>query len=197
MNRGITRFIPIIFIGLIAILLIAAIVSVVRMVIGGNDQSTSEVLDTSNQALIATDANRSVRMTARGKIVGNETFRSYRVVVRPDQRTFVRYKGYIEQPLVAKKYDNNTKAYEEFVYALSRAGLAKGTALTGEADDTRGICAMGIVYEFEIVQGSKIVKRLWTTTCPEAKGSLVGDVGVLQQLFVNQVPESAEYIGKD
>lgn len=197
MNRGITRFIPIIFIGLIVVLVIAAIVSVVRMVIGNNDQSTSQVLDTSNQALLATDSNRSVRMTARGKIVGNETFRSYRVAVRPDQRTFARYKGYLEQPIVAKKYDNNTKAYEEFVYALSRAGLAKGTVLTGEANDTRGICANGIVYEFEIINGSKVIKRLWTSTCPEAKGSLVADVGLLQQLFVSQIPDAAEYIGKD
>lgn len=197
MNRSFTRFIPIIFIGLIVVLLIAAIISVVRVVTGGDDQPTGDVLDTTNQALLATDTSRSVRMIARGNIVGNENFRSYQVVVRPDQRTFVRYKGYLEEPLVTKKYTNNHKAYEEFVYALSRAGLAKGTALTGDADDTRGVCARGIVYEFEIIQGSKVLKRLWTTTCPDAKGSLVGDVGILQQLFVDQIPDAGEYIGKD
>lgn len=197
MNRGITRFIPIIFIGLIVILVIAAIVSVVRIMINNNQQSTSEVVDTSNEALIATGSNHSVGMTVRGKIVGNETFRSYRVVVRPNQRNFTRYKGYLEQPLVTKKYDNNVRAYQEFVYALSRSGLAKGTALSGEADDTRGICAAGVLYEFEIIEGSKVVKRLWTTTCPDAKGSLVGNVALLQELFVDQIPDAGEYIGKD
>lgn len=197
MNRSFTRFIPIIFIGIIVVLVIAAIISVIRVVTGGDGQPSPDVLDTTNQALLATDSSRGVRMIARGNIVGNENFRSYQVVVRPDQRTFVRYKGYLEDPLVAKQYTNNHKAYEEFVYALSRAGLAKGTALTGEADDTRGVCARGIVYEFEIRQGSKVLKRLWTSTCPEAKGSLVADVGLLQQLFVDQIPDAAEYIGKD
>lgn len=197
MKRGFTRFIPIIFIGLIVILVIAAIVSVVRIMTSNNQQPATDVVDTSNKSLLATDSNRSVNMTVRGKIVGNESFRSYRIVVRPNERTFVRYKGYLEQPLVAKKYDNNTRAYEEFVYALSRGSLAKGTALTGEADDTRGVCASGIVYEFEIVDGSRIVKRLWTSSCTDVKGSLVGNVAQLQQLFVDQVPEALEYIGKD
>lgn len=197
MRRGIARFIPIIFIGLIAILVIAAIVSVVRIMISNNQNPTTDVVDTSNNALLASDSSRSVIMTVRGKIVGNESFRSYRVVVRPNERTFVRYKGYLEQPLVTKKYGNNISAYEEFVYALSRGGLAKGTALTGEADDTRGVCASGIVYEFQIVTGDTVIKRLWTSSCTDAKGSLVGNVALLQQLFVDQVPDAAEYIGKD
>lgn len=197
MNRGVTRFIPIIFIGLIVVLVIAAIISVARIFLGGNDQPATQVVDTSAQALLATDADRSVRMTVRGNIIGDDSFRSYRVTVRPNERTFVRYKGYLQEVLVAKKYDNNTRAYEEFVYALNRAGLAGGEAFTGEADDTRGICAAGVLYEFEIVDGSKVVKRLWATNCPETMGSLVGNVGQFQQLFLDQVPESANYIGKD
>lgn len=197
MNRGIQRFIPMIFLIVIIGLIIAAAVSVVRIFTSNSDQQTSQVVDTSNQALLSTTANRSVRMTVRGNIVGDETFRSYQVVVSPGKRDFTRFKGYLTEPLSNVTYENNTKAYDEFVHALSLAGLAKGKALTGNADDTRGICASGILYEFEIINEDKTIKRLWTTNCDNSKGSLSGNVGQLQGLFLAQVPDASKYIGKD
>jgi len=197
MNKGLQRFIPIIFIIVIVALLIAAAVSVVRIFTGGNSTESSEVVDNSNQALLSNNVERSVRMTVRGEIVGDEAFRSYRVTVTPTSRDFTRYKGYLEQPLVSKAYENNTKAYDEFVYALSRANLAKGEALSGDADDTRGICADGVLYEFEILNGGSSVKRLWTSTCGGSKGSLNADAEQLQTLFLAQVPDAEQYIGKD
>lgn len=197
MNRGIQRFIPIVFLIVIVGLIIAAAVSVVRIVTSNNDQQSSQVVDTSNQALLSTTAGRSVRMTVRGEIVGDETFRSYQIVVTPGKREFTRHKGYLAEPLSDVTYQNNTKAYDEFVHALSLAGLAKGTALTGNADDTRGVCAGGILYEFEIMNEAKTVKRLWTTNCANIKGSLTADAGQLQGLFLVQVPDASQYIGKD
>jgi len=197
MNRGIQRFIPMIFLIVIVGLIIAAAVSVVRIFTSNNDQQTSQVVDTSNQALLSTTASRSVRMTVRGEIVGDETFRSYQIVVTPGKREFTRYKGYLAEPLSDVTYQNNTKAYDEFVHALSRANLAKGTPLKGDADDTRGICANGILYEFEIINEDKTIKRLWTTNCDNAKGSLAADAGQLQGLFLAQVPDANKYIGKD
>jgi hypothetical protein len=197
MNRGVQRFIPIIFLIVIVGLIIAAAVSVVRIFTSNNDQQSSQVVDTSNQALLSTTANRSVRMTVRGVIVGDETFRSYEVLVTPGKREFTRYKGYLAEPLSDVTYQNNTKAYDEFVHALSLAGLAKGTALKGNADDTRGICASGILYEFEIINEGKTIKRLWTTNCGGIKGSLTADPGQLQGLFLAQVPDASQYIGKD
>ncbi len=198
MNRGIQRFIPIIFLIVIVGLVIAAAVSVVRIFTSHDDTNqTSQVVDTSNSALLSTTADRSVRMTVRGQIVGDETFRSYQITVSPSKREFTRYKGYLEQPLVSKTYENNAKAYDEFVHALARANLAKGKALTGDADDTRGICASGILYEFEIINGSSTVKHLWTTTCGGVKGLLAADAGQIQQLFLAQIPDADQYIGKD
>jgi hypothetical protein len=197
MNRGIQRFIPIIFLIVIVGLIIAAAFSVVRIFTANDSSQTSQVTDTSNDALLSTTADRSVRMTVRGQIVGDETFRSYRVTVTPSKREFSRYKGYLEQPLVNKSYENNTKGYDEFVHALARAQLASGTALTGDEDDTRGICSGGILYEFEIINGASVIKRLWTTTCGDAKGSLKANVGSLQELFTAQIPDADDYIGKD
>jgi hypothetical protein len=198
MNRGITRFIPIIFIIVIVFLAVAAIVSVVRIIATSSQapQETQQV-DASSQALLDTSADRSVRMTVRGPIVADDNFRSYQVTVSPSKREFTRYRGYLDTPLVTKTYENNAKAYDEFVHALSIAGLAKGEPLTGEDDDTRGICAGGAVYEFEIINGAHVVERLWTTSCQNIKGSLVADAGQVQQLFLSQIPDANAYIGKD
>jgi len=198
MNRGVQRFIPIIFLIVIVGLIIAAAVSVVRIFTSDNNTpQSSQTADISSEALLSTTADRSVKMTVRGPIVGDDTFRSYQVSVTPGKREFTRYKGYLEQPLVNKSYANNTKAYDEFVHALGRANLAKGEGLKGDADDTRGVCAGGILYEFEIINGTNTVKRLWTTTCGDAKGSLTASAGQLQQLFLVQVPDAKQYIGKD
>lgn len=197
MNRSVQRFIPIIFLIVIVGLIIAAAVSVVRIFSNNDANPSSQVVDSSNAALLSTTTERSVRMTVRGEIVGDEAFRSYRIIVTPSKRDFTRYKGYLEQPLVNKTYENNVKAYDEFVHALARANLAKGAALTGDADDTRGICADGILFEFEIMNGISTVKRLWTSTCGGSKGSLAADATQLQELFLAQIPDADQYIGKD
>lgn len=197
MNRGVSRFIPMIFIIIIAMLVIAAAVSVVRMTLGRDEAQPTQQVDMSETALLSTESGRSVQMTVRGAIVADENFRSYRVTVSPDSRSFVRYKGYLGTELVNKDYRNNAKAYEQFVFALNRAGMAQGVQLTDEANDIRGVCANGVVYEFTIMNGDKVVKHLWTTSCRGASGSLKASAASLQQLFLAQTPDAQQYIGKD
>ncbi len=199
MRRGFSRFIPIIFVIVIFILIIAAGISIVRLFAGGGTPDSSQVAEETvrNQALLNTDAGHSVVMRLRGPIVGDEDFRSYEVTVSSNSRQFNRYKGYLDTPLVSKTYDNNTKAYDEFVHALATAKFADGTPFTGDKDDTRGLCSSGILYEFEIVEGGDVQKRLWTTTCKGSKGSLDANVDQLRELFLAQVPDAQQYIGKD
>lgn len=190
MKRSVVqRIIPLIFILFIVGLVIAAIVSVVRIVTG-NNQPVVE-LDGGNTSLLSTAATSKVRMTVRGPIVGNEEFRSYQVAVTPGSREFTRYAGYIKTPIADKSYSNNTAAYDEFVHALSKADLAKGTPLTGDVNDTRGVCATGQLHEFEIFNDNKVIKRLWTSSCKGSAGSLAADVEQLRALFLAQVPDAA------
>lgn len=194
MKRSVAqRIIPFVFIIVIVGLAIAAITSVVRMVFS-NDTPVAVQTDVSNDSLLSTTLGHKVRMTIRGPIVGDEDFRSYQVTVTPNSRSFIRYSGYLNQPIGSKQYSNNVKAYDEFVHALSRANLAKGMALTGDADDTRGICATGQVHEFEIVNGDSVVKRLWTSTCKESAGSLASDSNALRELFLAQTPDATKIL---
>ncbi len=196
MNRGIQRFIPIIFLIVIVGLLIAAGVSIFRT-LGGGGEPEPAVVDTSNESLLSTSVDRKVRMVARGPIVGDEEFRSYEIIITPSKREFTRYKGYLKEPIANKLYENNIRAYDEFVHALSYANFVKGTQLAGDENDIRGLCASGAVYSFELLNGESVVKQLWTTTCKGSKGSLVASVDQIQRLFRVQVPGAEQYIGRD
>jgi len=198
MRRGFSRFIPIIFFIVVFILIIAAGVSVFRLFNGSNDQSSGKVIsEPVNKGLLATDVNRSVVMRLRSEIVANENFRTYEVVISPNSRNFTRYKGYLQDPIIDKSYINNTEAYTQFVYALANDNFATGTPLTGDANDTRGICPTGILYEFEVKDGETVEKHLWTTSCKGVGGSLKANVSQVQALFLAQVPAAEKYIGKD
>lgn len=189
------RVFPVIIVLIVIAVAIAALVSVGRAIFGGGDQPQAQT-DTSREALLNISSERSVRMTVRGRIVADESFRSYRIEVTPSSRSLTTYTGYLAQPLETKQLSNNVKAYEEFIYALDKASLTKGTAFTGEKDDTRGICATGQIHEFEIMNGTDVVKRLWTSSCKGSPGSLQGSVKQLETLFLEQIPDRRAVLSK-
>lgn len=190
MYRGSSsRIVPIILVLVIIAIVITIAVSIIRAIFGG-DSSQPSVNDNSRQELISTSADRSVRMTVRGPIIANEQFRSYQVTVSPESRNLTTYSGYLGQAIDTKALGNNTIAYEEFVYALDRANLVKGTPLSGDKDDTRGICATGYVYEFEARKANTTVKRLWTSTCSGSRGSLDANLNQVKNLFLRQIPNN-------
>jgi hypothetical protein len=183
-----SRIVPIILVLVVIAIVIAALVSIGRALFGGNTQSPQT--DTGRAALLTTSTDHSVRMTVRGPIVANESFHSYQVAVDPTSRSLTTYQGYLQQSLNSKSYDNNTNAYEQFVYALDKASMMNGTELTGDKNDTRGICATGLVYEFEVLQNGSTVKRLWTSTCKGSPGSFTASVSQVSSLFLAQIPDS-------
>jgi hypothetical protein len=190
-----SRILPIIIVLIIVAIAIAALVSVGRAIFGGGDTGKPQA-DTSHSALLNTSVDHSVRMTVRGPIVADENFRSYRVVVTPSDRILTTHSGYLEQTIDTKQLSNYVKSYEEFVYALDRAGLVTGVAFTSDKDDTRGICASGRVYEFEVMQSGSVVKRLWTSTCRGSVGSLKASSAQLQKLFLDQIPDNKPLLDK-
>jgi hypothetical protein len=190
MYRGkTTRIFPIILVILVVAIAIAALVSLGRAIFSG-DQSSSPAIDTSKQALQSTAIDASVQMTVRGPIVADENFRSYQVTVTPSSRDMTTYAGYGKRPIESQQLSNTHAAYEQFVYALDRANLVSGTELTGDKDDTRGICATGRLYEFAVRRGDTTVKHLWTSSCSGSTGSLRADLEQVQGLFLAQLPDS-------
>ncbi len=190
MYRGnLSRFIPIVLVLIIVAVAIAALVSLGQAIFGGNQSSQTQT-NVGHDALLSTDANRSVRMTVRGPLVAEENFHSYQIAIAPATRTMTTYTGYLDQILSTKQLGNNLNAYEQFVYALDKANLMQGDELTGDKNDIRGVCATGEVYEFEVLQDNSTVKRLWTSTCKGSPGSFKASVQQVQPLFLNQIPDN-------
>ena len=181
-----TRIVPIVLVLIIIAIVIAALVSIGRVVFGGNSSSQS---NPGRDALLTTTTDHSVRMTVRGPIVADENFHSYQIVVSPTSRTMTTYQGYLDQSIGTLNYGNNTQAYEQFVYALDKANMMNADELTGNQNDTRGICATGLVYEFETLQDNSTVKKLWTSTCKGSPGSFNASVSQVTNLFLGQIPD--------
>ena len=195
MKEKLIRLAPILLIVAIAILSIILIVNLGRMMFGSGDSSnkssetSQQERDTSTKELLTVETERSVKMTVRGPIVANEDARSYSVEVSPSGRSLKVLKGYNGEVINQKDHANTSVSYDEFVHALNKANMMKGEALTGEADDLRGVCASGHIYDFAILKNGEVVKHLWTSTCGGSKGSLLANTKQLQDLFASQIPE--------
>lgn len=194
MYKNSSRIMPIILVLIVVAIAIAALVSVGRAIFGGGSSPDQTQVDVGRDSLLNTSPDHSVRMTVRGPIVADENFRSYQITVDPTTRSLVTYSGYLNQTLNSKQYPNNQKAYEEFVYSLDKANMMKGDELEADKNDTRGICATGNVYEFEVLHNNSTVKRLWTSTCKGSPGSFKASVTQVQNLFQKQVPDSDELL---
>ena len=185
-----SKFVPILIIAVISVVAVIALVLFARAVFGGNDNSSSSTVeDSSQQKLLNTSLGRSVQMSVRGPIDSDENFQEYSIRISPQTRTFTATRGYEQTVTESKSYDNNSAAYEQFVYALSRANYMKGEQFTGEKDDTRGICATGRLYDFTVLDNGQASKHLWTSTCRGSKGSLDASVAQVKDLFTAQVPD--------
>lgn len=134
-------------------------------------------------------------MSVRGPIVADEEFQSYAISISPSDRTITTYTGYLDTVKKKKSLDNNTKAYEQFVYALDKANYMKGEVpADDDKNDLRGICATGYVYEYSVVSGDDVVKRLWSSTCKGSPGSLDASIEQLNTLYFDQIPGSKELV---
>lgn len=194
MQRSKPRLAPLFIALFVIIIVIIAIISIGRAFFGGSGSTPAEEsTDVGRDSLLNTATNRSVRLTVRGPIVANEDFKSYTIEASSSERVMNVYTGYLDQVTDSSKNGNNIQAYEQFVYALDKADMMRGTESEDEnTDDIRGICATGYVYDYAVLQDSNVVKHLWTSTCDGSKGTLEASTSQLNDLFLKQIPNSSD-----
>lgn len=195
MNPRNNQLLPVIIIVIIVVVSVAAIVALARTLLFGGSSSSEKKEDPQVNALVQTTADRAVRMTIRGPITADEKFRSYQITISPSSRVMTTYAGYLDQQIDTVQLDNNTRAYEEFVFALERAGMMAGTPLEGGKNDTRGLCPTGKIIEFETLQNSQTVEKLWTTTCG-GTSSFKGNATQVSDMFLAQIPQGQDLLKK-
>ena len=196
MNRsGLQRVIPIVLVIIVIGLAGWALFSLGKsLFFGGTSNKSSSSTVTVNkgkEALTQTTSDRSVLMNVRGPLVADENFHTYSITISTSGRNMTTFQGYGSKQVSTEQLANSTAGYEQFVYALNRAKLMDGTPLTGNANDTRGICATGTLYEFQVLQDTTIVQSLWTSTCQGSRGSLTANIGQVTNLFTVQIPDFA------
>lgn len=198
-RSGLQRIIPILLVIIVIGVAAFALFSLGRALFSGGGSSESSptpAVNSGKQALTTVTADRSVRMSVRGPIRAGENSHSYTVTVSPDSRNMTTYVGYTGQQVDSEQLTNDTQAYTQFVNALDRAKLMDGTPLTGEANETAGICAAGYLYMFEALQGENVVQTLWTSTCKGSIGSLKANLPQVRTLFQLQIPSYAQLMKK-
>jgi len=192
-NYRTTRFIPAALVLAIIVIAVVGLVYTARLLFFSGDGIIPQV-DNSKTSLLSTNADRAVRLTVRGKIVADEDFRKYQIQITPNERILALYRGYQNEQFDNITLGNNIPAYEQFVYALDRAEMMDSLAFKGDADDTRGICATGFLYEYEILQDGESLKRVWTTSCSRPRGSLGATAAPINSLFEKQIPGAKQKI---
>lgn len=195
-RSGLQRVIPIALIVAVVAVAIAALFSLAQSMFGGSNEPVTEQVNVGKQAITDTKSTSKVRMSVRGPIKGNEDFYSYEITISPGKRNMTTYQGYVGKQVGTKNYDNNRNAYEQFVYALDIAGIMDNQPFTGSDNDLRGICATGLVYQFDVLSGSNTIQSLWTTTCKSVKGSLGASRSYLSSLFEDQIPDFSQLKSK-
>lgn len=183
------KIFPIIIIILVVAFIIAGLVSLGRLFFtsGSSTTATPESTESVLTSVKNTENGRSVSWTVRGPIVADEQFRSYQITISPSERKFVTYSGYLDQVTDSRSFTNNQKAYEQFVYALDKAGIGQTRNVTDT--DYRGVCATdGFAYIFTTMNGDSADHTLWTSSCKGSKGTMGANVTQVHALFVNQVP---------
>lgn len=190
MYKGGSRLLPIILAIIVIAVAVFAVVAVGRALLNRNQEEVDPIDSSASRSLLTTDADRAVRMTVRGPITADEEFHSYQIEISPIGRRMATYSGYQERVIEDERYSSSTTAYVEFVHALSRAEFTREASLSDEQDDTRGACADGRLYTFEIMQAQSVDKSLWTTSCRDLPGSFAGDAPEARRLFLGQIPDS-------
>lgn len=189
MNRefgGPTRL-GMIIIGVVFFLIVAGLFYFITGGWRGDDELTAAER---NRRLVTTiHSGRSVRMTVYGPVVANEERESYEVTVTPSTRRFVAYQGYNQSQLESNNFDNTYEGYQQFVHALARAGFDKERRVSEDQADDRGACSSGRRYVYELFENGDMIKRVWTTTCGNAKGTFGGTNRVVRELFNRQIPD--------
>lgn len=172
------------FVAIVVGLIIGVIV--IRDALGGSTASVpTHSVDLNKYAKSGT----TFRLREEGPIVADENHRALEITITEDGRHAQLEQGYNGTVDDQQDYDNNINAYKQFVAALSQTSwrLQPDT----KPSDWQGQCPTGRRYSFDILDGDKVVKSGWTTSCSTTAkhDPSMADYGNISSLFRAQIPD--------
>lgn len=130
----------------------------------------------------------AMRLTTIGPVNPDQEHRAVRITISRSENRLEVLEGYQRSPASSKSYPSNQEAYGTFLRALDLMGYTKGNDNPNLADD-RGFCPTGKRFIYEIVDGTNVKQRYWSTSCSKAQGTFNGAASAIQKLFKDQIPE--------
>lgn len=134
----------------------------------------------------------AMRFTIDGPVDPESEHRALQVTVSRSESRIEILKGYDRVVSKAKSYASNQEAYETFLRALDLLDYTQGNDDPALADD-RGYCPSGRRFIYEIVDGTDILQRYWSTSCSRKQGTFLGSASEVQKLFKTQIPDYDEF----
>lgn len=162
----------------------------------GNDDKPQQAQATvaPSDKLTTMGPNHKIKLLVRGPLVADEDARSYTVEISQSQRILTTYTGYNGGKIGETIQGNSPAAYEQLLYSLKSGGFTKANKETNT--ETRGLCASGRIYRFELIVDNQVNSALWATSCNGARRTL--DKGVdfmyLKSLMERQIPGARKTI---
>lgn len=178
-------------IGLLVVIVAAAVIGGViwvgRNVLGGGKSSdTAEQVSAGQKLLNKPSAATAVRLSVRGPITAEEEHYSIAITVSAGARELVVWRGYDGTVMKKIDLDNSAGSFNDLAAALNRAGMMQ--KVSGADNGNQGICAVGQLIQFAVLDGDKTAEELWTTSCAGLKGNFDGLAANVIDLFLNQIP---------
>jgi len=134
------------------------------------------------------DGAATVSFTTEGPTNADENHRSIIMTVSNNIRSLEVTSGYQGQVIQSKSYGNNVSAFREFLAGLQTEGFLIQRSKTTVAS-IQGQCPLGIKYTFASTGINGAPDNLWTTSCLSKTRTFGGSLGVIKQLFQNQIPD--------
>ena len=186
---------------IVALLLVGGLIWIGRSFFGGSSAKTdSDALSAGQKLLNKPTADTAVRLSVRGPITAQETHYSIAETISATSRNLTIWRAYDGTVMTNENLSNSAGAFSDLLAALNRAGFMKQN---GNTDVNQGICAIGQLIQFEILQypkndkgeiTEKSVGKLWTTSCAGLGGNFDGLAANVIDLFLNQIPDARNRI---
>ena len=177
----------------VATVMIGGLVWVGKTFFGGQNTSNSETVSAGQKLLDKPTTQTTVRLSVRGPITAQEAHYSIALTINANSRNLVIWRGYDGTIITQENLTNSSGSFNDLLAALNRAGMMKENKNAADTAN-QGICAVGQVIQFEVLDGEKSTQKLWTTSCQELQGNFDGLTANVIDLFLDQVPDARNRI---
>ena len=163
------------------------ILLVILLFTGGSNTANKKVPATGKALSSYASSDAQVRLTIDGPINANQDHRQTQYVIDRDNAVINLIQGYDGMVIDTHSYGNTEASYDTFLHALELNGFTRGKTSDASLKSETGHCADGYRYVFELVQGGRVIERLWTTSCGSVR-TFEGNSQFIIDLFRSQIP---------